>query len=77
MLPSLISDEESSSEAFFRGAFDVGELINSVTLMYKSIACQSIAVRKCIKLKKCVQFQRLVNFVKAYNGGGAVQSEGE
>ena len=36
MLPSLISDEESSSEAFFRGAFDVGELINSVTLMYKS-----------------------------------------
>ena len=52
----------------------LGELIDSVTLMYKSIACQSIAVRKCIKLKKCVQFQRFGKFCKGlqWRGSGLI-----
>ena len=59
-------------EAFSRGAFDVGELINSVTLMYKSIACQSIASMLSANVLnlKCVSNFR--DFVKTYNGGGAV-----
>ena len=44
-------------EAFSRGAFDVGELINSVTLMYKSIACQSIAICKVLQLKSMLSFR--------------------